>query len=106
MRPSLFAAVRRECRPSLIQTPSHRNGQGPQETIQRRLFVHEYPCMAALGSGAAIGKSAGLFRETLAGSLRKQDDAGDDQSRQNETGARGLAIARSWHGCADEITPK
>jgi hypothetical protein len=62
--------------------------------------------MAALGSGAAIGKSAGLFRETLAGSLRKQDDAGDDQSRQNETGARGLAIARSWHGCADEITPK
>jgi hypothetical protein len=42
----------------------------------------------------------------LAGSLRKQDDAGDDQSRQNETGARGPAIARSWHGCADEITPK
>src|SRR6202035_426474 len=63
MRLLLFAAVRRECRPSLIQTRFIVTArQGPPETIQRRLFVHEYPCMAALGSRAAIVKSAGLFR--------------------------------------------
>jgi len=90
--------------------------------------------MAALGSGTAIVKYVIKFARTkarpvqrcnvagmdpqriavgrhqlgcfgmLAGSLREEDDAGDDQSRQNETGARGLAIARSWHGCADELT--
>jgi hypothetical protein len=59
------------------------------------------PSTAALQSVNPLGCFG-----TLAGSLRKQDDAGHDQSRQNETGARGLAIARSWHGCADEITPK
>src|ERR1700681_1791401 len=42
---------------------SSRPRQGPPETIQRRLFVHEYPCMAARGSGTAIVKSPGLFRD-------------------------------------------
>jgi hypothetical protein len=57
MRPSSFAAVRRERQPSLIQTPSDINGPArPGEITYCGLFVHEYGCMAALGNGAAIGK--------------------------------------------------
>src|SRR5580704_13123479 len=54
---SWFAAVRLECRPSLMDTPFKvRPGKARRNYRVNRLFVHEYRCIAALAKRAGTAK--------------------------------------------------